>query len=299
MILTYEVTNNNFINVKELLKAHFLMSDKLISKLKAEKKIFLNGYPVYVTHSLNISDTVEIYLDFEEESETIVPIKMDLNILYEDDAYIIIDKQAGHPVHPSHSHFDNSISNGLKYYFNEKNINKKIRPVNRLDMDTSGIVIFAKNEYVQESLIKQMKNQTFKKEYLAVLEGNLEEKKGTINKPIGRKEGSIIEREVSEDGAESITHFEVVENFKDACLVNFILETGRTHQIRVHSSSIGHPIIGDTLYGKTSELISRQALHACRVQFIHPITREKVSYSSNLPKDIQNLIEILYKKSGV
>jgi len=217
----------------------------------------------------------------------------------EDDAYIIIDKQAGHPVHPSHSHFDNSISNGLKYYFNEKNINKKIRPVNRLDMDTSGIVIFAKNEYVQESLIKQMKNQTFKKEYLAVLEGNLEEKKGTINKPIGRKEGSIIEREVSEDGAESITHFEVVENFKDACLVNFILETGRTHQIRVHSSSIGHPIIGDTLYGKTSELISRQALHACRVQFIHPITREKVSYSSNLPKDIQNLIEILYKKSGV
>lgn len=295
MVLTYDVIDNNFINIKELLKAHFLMSDKLIAKLKSEKKIFLNGYPVYVTHALNISDTVEIYLDFEESSETIVPIKMNLNILYEDDAYIVIDKQAGHPVHPSHSHFDNSISNGLKYYFNEKNINKKIRPVNRLDMDTSGIVIFAKNEYVQESLIKQMKTKIFKKEYLAVLEGHLENKKGTINKPISRKEGSIIERQVSDDGAESITHFEVVESFKTASLVSFILETGRTHQIRVHSSSIGHPIIGDSLYGNTSDLISRQALHACKVEFIHPITRKKVSYSSNLPKDIQNLIEILYK----
>ena len=295
MVLTYEVIDNNFINIKELLKAHFLMSDKLISKLKSEKKIFLNGYPVYVTHALNISDTVEIYLDFEESSETIVPVKMNLNILYEDDAYIVIDKQAGHPVHPSHSHFDNSISNGLKYYFNEKNINKKIRPVNRLDMDTSGIVIFAKNEYVQESLIKQMKTKVFKKEYLAVLDGHLENKKGTINKPISRKEGSIIERQVSDDGAESITHFEVVESFKTASLVSFILETGRTHQIRVHSSSIGHPIIGDSLYGNTSDLISRQALHACKVEFIHPITRKKVSYSSNLPKDIQNLIEILYK----
>ncbi len=130
----------------------------------------------------------------------------------------------------------------------------------------------------------------FNKEYIAILEGNLENNSGTINAPISRKENSIIERKVSEKGATSITHYELIKNYNDYCLVKFILETGRTHQIRVHSKYIGHPILGDTLYGNLSNLIGRQALHAYKVEFIHPITSKTIEIISDLPYDIKNLI---------
>ena len=173
-------------------------------------------------------------------------------------------------------------------------LKKKIRPVNRLDKDTSGIVIYAKNEYIQECLVKQMKSNSFKKEYVAILEGHLENVKGTINKPISRKEGSIIEREINKDGENAITHFELIKNFeidnKKLSYVKFILETGRTHQIRVHSKAIGHPILGDSLYGSSSNLISRQALHAYKITFVHPITKSNLEITSNIPEDIKKLI---------
>ena len=221
---------------------------------------------------------------------------MDLNIIFEDNSLIIIDKPAGIPVHPSILHFDNSLSNGLAYYFQEKNIKKKIRPVNRLDKDTSGIVVFAKNEYIQECLIQQMKSKKFLKEYFAILEGFLETSSGTINAPISRKEGSIIEREINSNGDISITHFELIKNFstkgKKLSLVKFKLETGRTHQIRVHSKYINHPILGDSLYGNNSNLISRQALHSYKINFIHPITNKKLEFQVNLPKDMNSILEI-------
>ena len=217
--------------------------------------------------------------------------KMDLDILYEDDCLLIINKPADIPVHPSILHYEDSLSNGVKYYFDSKNIKTKIRPVNRLDKDTSGIVIFAKNEYIQESLIKQMKNNIFKKEYYAILEGNLDKNNGTINAPISRKEGSIIEREINSNGDNSITHFELIKNYNNICLVKFILETGRTHQIRVHSKYIGHPILGDSLYGNKSELISRQALHAYKFQFLHPISKKQVSIQIDLPYDMKKIIK--------
>lgn len=290
MQLTYIVQNNKYLNVKHLLKEYYLMSDRLILKLKNSKQIYLNGQPVYVTASLNLNDTVLINLDFEEDNSNIVAVKMDLNIIYEDDSFIILDKPSGIPVHPSASYYDSSLSNGLKYYFDTISLNKKIRPVNRLDKDTSGIVIFAKNEYIQECLIKQMQSKTFKKEYIAILDGILNDNIGKIDAPISRKKDSIIEREISSNGDTAITHFEIVKHFDNYTLVNFILETGRTHQIRVHSKYIGYPILGDTLYGKPSNLISRQALHACRVEFTHPITKQKVSYASSLPKDMQNVL---------
>ena len=295
MELKYKVDNLKYKNIKDVCKNYFEISDRLLTKLKKNQKIFLNNSSAYINTMLSLNDTIIINLDFEEESENIVPTKMDLNILYEDDYLIIINKPSGIPIHPSISHFKNSLSNGLKYYFNKINLKKKIRPVNRLDKDTSGIVIFAKHEYIQECLIKQMKNNKFKKEYLAILEGYMNKTAGTINLPISRKEGSIIEREINRNGEKAITHFKLIDNFsvdnQELSLVKFILETGRTHQIRVHSKYINHPILGDSLYGNKSDLINRQALHACKVSFIHPITNEPINIEIPLPLDIKKVLD--------
>ncbi len=170
---------------------------------------------------------------------------------------------------------------------NQYGLHRKIRPVNRLDRDTTGIVIFAKNEYIQECLIKQMQLKALYKEYIAILEGTLDKNKGTIDAPISRKSGSIIERCIDKHGAKAISHYEVIESKNNLSLVKFILETGRTHQIRLHSKYIGHPIIGDTLYGHKSELISRQALHCNKISFTHPISKKKLELTSPIPNDMK------------
>lgn len=192
-------------------------------------------------------------------------------------------------------HYEDSLSNGVKWYFDSVNLHKKIRPVNRLDKDTSGVVIFAKNEYVQECLIKQMKTNTFIKEYIAICNGLLPCESGIINARIARKPGSIIERCVSDDGDVAITHYKVLKTNSKSNLsvVQLRLETGRTHQIRVHLAYLGNPILGDTLYGNKSSLIERQALHSYKVEFIHPITHIKISLNAPLYDDMNNLIDNL------
>ena len=291
MKLEYKVEKDcKYTNIKQILKEEFYISDRLIIKLKKENHIYLNNNTISLYNQFKPGDILTIDLNFEEESENIIPTKMNLDILYEDNALLIVNKPSGTPVHPSMMHFENSLSNGVKYYFKQKNIKRKIRPVNRLDKNTSGIVTFAKNQYIQECLSKQMQLGLFNKEYIAILEGNLGNDSGTINAPIARKENSIIEREVSEKGATSITHYKLIKNYDNYCLVNFILETGRTHQIRVHSKYIGHPILGDTLYGNSSNLINRQALHAYKIEFIHPINNKKLQIIAALPDDIKKLI---------
>lgn len=243
MKLTHKIIDNKYENIKQILKEEFNMSERLILRLKTNNKIFLNDHPVSIYHKFSIDDTISILIDFKEDNSNIVPKKIDLKIIYEDDYYLVIDKPAGIAIHPSHSHFNTSLSNGVKYYFDKIGLKKKIRPVNRLDKDTSGIVIFAKNEYIQECLVKQMKQNIFKKEYVAILDGILEQKYGTINAPIARQDDSIIERCIREDGDTAITHYKVISEFNNMSYVKFELETGRTHQIRVHSSYIGHSII--------------------------------------------------------
>lgn len=284
-------SNDNYINLKQVLKEEFFISDRLILKLKNCKQFFLNDENVYISHSVKENDVVKVNLDFEESSDNIIPTPMKLIILYEDDALLVLNKPAGIAIHPSHSHFDNSLSNGVKSYFQEINLKRKIRPVNRLDKDTSGAVIFAKNDYIQECLARQMKNNIFKKEYIAFLDGKVENKAATITAPIARENDSIIKRCVRDDGDLAISHYEVLKYYNQFTLVKFLIETGRTHQIRVHSNYIGHPVLGDTLYGKASSLISRQALHSYKVSFIHPITKKPLEIIAPLFEDMNLLLE--------
>lgn len=278
-------------SIKQILKNKFNMSDRFILKLKNQKAIFLNSVSVSINTKILENDVLEIIENFEEDSSNIVSNEnINLNILFEDAFLLIVDKPAGIPVHPSILHYEDSLSNGVKYYFEKIELKKKIRPVNRLDKDTSGIVVFAKNEYIQECLVRQMKSGDFKKTYVAVLDGILEEDFGTINASISRKKDSIIEREISSDGEIAVSHFKVLNRTNNMTVVQYTLETGRTHQLRVHSKYIGHPIIGDSLYGKSSELISRQALHAAKVEFIHPISKENLIITSDCPNDIKQIL---------
>lgn len=178
MNLYYKISkNDNYKTVKDVLTSHFNISHRLLIKIKKLDCIFLNNSLTTVNQPVCSNDIIEVCFNYEEDNSNIVPSKMDLNIIYEDEAYIVVNKSAGIPVHPSILHFEDSLSNGLKHYFDTINLKKKIRPVNRIDKDTSGIVIFAKNEYIQEALIKQMSSKNFVKEYIAVVEGFLDNKK--------------------------------------------------------------------------------------------------------------------------
>lgn len=287
--------DEHFDNLKEVLKTKFEISDRLLLKLKRNNLIFLNNAIANVKTPVNLNDVVEISLDYDEDNTNVVPREMSLKIVFEDDYLLVLNKPAGYPIHPSMLHFEDSISNGVKYYFDSINLHKKIRPVNRLDKDTSGLVIFAKNEYVQECLVRQMKNHKFTKEYIAICEGTLPNESGIIDAPIARKNNSIIERCVNKSGDDAITHYKVIKTNNNISIVHLILETGRTHQIRVHMAHLGNPIIGDTLYGNASSLINRQALHSYKVKFTHPITHEKIELIAPFFNDMQKIIEIIKK----
>ena len=294
MVLKYNVNTDN-LTINYILKNELKISSRLFSKLVKNNLVTLNGNTCDTRCLTHIGDTIFINLDYDEDNSNIVSTKMDLDIIYEDDSFIILNKPSKMPVHPSMDHFSDSLSNGVKYYFDSIGLKKKIRPVNRLDKNTSGLVVFAKNEYIQECLVKQMKSNLFYKEYIAVCEGSFKETKGIINAPIARKENSIIERCINENGDKAITEYEVLKYNKEKnySVVKCVLKTGRTHQIRVHMQYIGHPILGDTLYGNPSTLIDRQALHAYCISFIHPLKNEKITYKASIPEDTLQLSNYL------
>lgn len=289
MYLKYIVTNNNFQNINQILKQELKISARLQHKLIENKHVYLNDKIIDTRSSVQKNDVITVNLDFDEENENIIATNMHLIIVYEDDCFLILNKPAGIAVHPSMQHYTDSLANGIKFYFDSIGFHKKIRPINRLDLNTSGLVIFAKNEYVQECLIKQMQEKTFEKYYIAFVEGSFSDSNGTINLPIARKENSIIERCISPSGQNAITDYKVLAQYDTFSIVECHLQTGRTHQIRVHMSAIGHPLLGDTLYGNSSSLIARQALHCYKLSFVHPVSKQVMSFSCNLPDDMNSL----------
>ena len=286
MKLTYQVKNNNK-TINQILQTELKISSRLLYKLIKMQKILLNNKICDTRSMTNAGDIITIDFNYEEDNSNIVPTQMNLDIVFEDDWLLIINKPAGIAIHPSILHYSDSLCNGIRFYFDKIGLKKKVRPVNRLDLNTSGLAVFAKCEYIQECLISQMKNNEFKKEYLAVCTGIFDKKFGTISLPIARKENSIIERCISEDGQPSITHYEVLKDFDNYSLVKCSLETGRTHQIRVHMSAIGHPLLGDSLYGSISDLIDRQALHCYNLQFVHPVNNNVLNFYGELPIDFK------------
>jgi 23S rRNA pseudouridine1911/1915/1917 synthase len=280
-IIEYTVSKPK--TILQILKEDLSFSNRLISKIKND--VLLNDKNVKTYDTAEVGDILKIDIGFEETSDNIVPNNdIKLKILYEDEWMLIVDKPPFMPVHPSINHYEDSLSNGVKAYFLKNGINKKIRPVNRLDKDTTGIVIFAKSEYIQENLTD------YEKYYLTIVDGQTDES-GIIDKPIARKLPSIIERTVRDDGDQAITRYKTLEFKNNMSLVECKLETGRTHQIRVHMAFIGHSIIGDDLYGVSSTLINRQALHAYKIKFVHPVSRKEMVIESEIPDDMKNILK--------
>lgn len=274
------------VTLKDYLRKFSGVSATLWKKIKAYNKVWINGVQVRPTWALVRSGDI-ITLDLPVHSE-VVPQEYPVEILWEDDYLILINKPAGVLTHPLKDHPDISIANGLAYYFQKTKQEYGIHPIYRLDRNTSGILCFAKWPQIQQ--LWGGNHQLLRRRYWALVSGRFEEPEGMITNPIGRQDGSIIKREVRADGQVSITHYRVVEEFMDYSLVELELATGRTHQIRVHLSSIGHPLLGDDLYGGTRELISRQALHALSVEFTHPYTQEEYKFNSPLPSDMAELL---------
>ena len=250
MLLKYIVGDNK--NLRSILKDELNISSRLFNKIK-NKHVFVNGEHAIYYKDLNVNDVVEVDFSYDDDNYNNIVSNPDIKfeIVYEDDWLLIVNKGANLPVHPSLNHYDISLSNGVRAYFDKIGLNKTVRLVNRIDKDTTGLVVIAKCEYIQECLIKQMNDDSFIKEYIAIARG-LVDSSGVIDFPIARKDGSIIERCVDlVSGENAITNY-VRLNYNpelDISLVKCKLLTGRTHQIRVHFAYIGHPLLGDSLYG--------------------------------------------------
>ncbi len=278
------------LTVKEFIKKKIHISSKQLTRLKRiDDGICINNMRVTVRAVLNFGDI--LHLGTETETKTsgdITPVDIPLDILFEDEYYIAINKPPYVPTHPSHNHHTDTLANALSYRYKKSNTPFVFRAVNRLDKNTSGIVLFAKSALAANLFSQLQQNKLVKKEYLALVHGSTQ-CKGKVDGYIRRREKSIIYRElctnkISDDAQYSLTEYEALAH-GDACsMVKLLLHTGRTHQIRVHMSSIGHYVIGDDLYGSLDGE-QRQMLHACSMEFIHPITDKQISIQAPLPTD--------------
>lgn len=278
--------------LKDFLIDEMSFSIRSISRMKREKNIFINGKVSKPTTEVKKGDILEIVLN--EDGSQFIPQNLGVRCLYNDEDLLIFDKPPFMVVHPTKSHRESTLANHVSYFIDTLDEKFKIRFVNRLDMNTSGIVIVAKNAYAHHKLSKDMETNDISKNYLAIVEGVIEKDRDTIDLPIYRETEDSITRVVDSRGQRAITHYEVLERYKNHTLVKLKIDTGRTHQIRVHLSSISKGIVGDELYGVVDEdLIGRQALHACKIEFNQPRSCDRILVESELPEDFIQLIDKL------
>lgn len=275
--------------VREVLQKRYGVSRRLLVRAKFTGLITRNGGHVFVNETLAAGDEVAVMVA-REETETVEPEEMPLAIRYEDDDFMVIAKPAGLVVHPTGNHPGGTLANGVIAYWQKRGEQRKFRAVNRLDKDTSGLLIVAKNQWAHEQFSRMQQERTLHRIYQAIAEGIVEPDEGTIDAPIGLAENSFITRQIRPDGQAAVTHFRVLARGNGLSFVELKLETGRTHQIRVHMSSQGHPLAGDDLYGGQRTWIGRQALHAARLSFVHPRTGIPLEWQEPLPDDMQHLL---------
>ncbi|WP_346934895.1 RluA family pseudouridine synthase [Clostridium sp.] len=294
-VITYKVgREGQDVKIRDYMKESLNLSGRFIRGSAMNRRLRVNGKEVKLNYKLQEEDIIEVTVN-AEESQNIEGEDLNIQVIYEDDDLLIVDKPPFMVVHPTKSHPMGTLANGVIHHFRSNNDNSIVRLVSRLDRDTSGLIMIAKNQFSHMNLAKSMDKNLIKKSYLAIIHGNLENKEGTIDLPIGRPTDETIKRAVLEEGQRSITHYKVVESYKVGALVELLLETGRTHQIRVHLSYVGCPIYGEQLYSdfNDEELISRQALHAYALSLPHPRTGEILNFKSHLPEDMTKLIHKL------
>lgn len=288
---TVSLTENRILIVEYMSKS-LGFSSRQAKKLLKEKKVLINGKPAYRDNKLKNGDILEMDLS-ETPGKGVAAEAVELAIIYEDEHILAVNKPPFMLVHPTPSHPTGTLLNAAAYYFAEKGEETALRLLNRLDMNTSGIVVLPKSSAVHSKLDEMMKAGKIRKFYLAVVEGAVEPVKGVIDKPIGKDEADPIKRRIRSDGQQAVTIYETLKKTGDYSLLRLELVTGRTHQIRVHLSSMGHPIVGDYLYGKESRFIGRQALHAAELEFPHPFGSDTVRLHAELPGDIKEVISKL------
>lgn len=291
-IFTYEITNEyDGMKVYEYLRRQGFSRQNLTDIRFKEYPIFVNEQRVYRNHILKAKDLLKIYINEQDNSKNIPPVDIPIEVLFEDEDILVVNKPSGMPIHPSLNNYENSLGNAVMFYYNSRGYDFVYRCINRLDRDTSGPVIIAKNIISASVLGDQQKNGGIQKEYVAIVSGNVTDDAGTINLPIGRVKESSIERRVDyENGKDAVTNYWTVFRNDDYSVVKLKLDTGRTHQIRVHMKAIGHPLAGDFLYNPSDKTMDRQALHVRYISFLHPISKKTMEITVPIPSDMRVLI---------
>lgn len=265
---------------------HLGFSHRLITKLKQTPDgILLNGEHIRTIDPMSEGDVLEINLPTDKKESISIPVEMPLDIIYEDDDILVLNKPAMLAVHESHNHLGDTLSNAVAFHLKKEGKPSVFRAVGRLDKGTSGLMVCALNRYAASRLSGKIKKQ-----YLAIATG-VYEGEGTIDAPIFRPDPILTVRTVDERGEKAITHWKALKNDGENTLLRVKLETGRTHQIRVHFASLGTPLVGDTMYGTPDERISHQALHCCECRFIHPVKNEEMHFFCDMPDDMKKIIE--------
>lgn len=269
-------------------------SRETITKMLAEEYILVNGKSIKASYKVKVGDVILIKDGFVKEM-TLEATKMDIDIVYEDEYLMVINKDSGVVVHPGAGNSNDTLVNGLLYYNKTLSKGEEFRPgiVHRLDKDTSGLMIVAKDDKAHELLADDFKNKRIHREYIALLDGVFPQKKAIIDAPIGRSKQYFDKMEICKDGKKAITNLEVIKKYKDYTLVKLVLETGRTHQIRVHLAYIGYPVHNDPVYSNKVCTDFGQFLHSAYLKFKHPITGEVLEFNSKLPEEFQTFIDNL------
>ena len=289
--LTFHVTfEENGMILREFLRKQQISKTALTDIKFGGGAILVNEKEETVRHMLQTGDTVDVFFPKELPSEEMKAENIPLTILYEDKDVLLINKPSNMNSIPSREHPTGSVANALLHYYEINGIGSTVHIVTRLDRDTSGVMLIAKNRFVHHLFSLQQRQHEINRTYFAIAHGQVEGDAGTIDAPIGRKNDSIIEREVRADGQRAVTHYEVIKKANEYTFIRLTLETGRTHQIRVHLAYLGHPLVGDDLYGGKRDVISRQALHSEEITFFHPIKKETVHMEIPLPEEFNKLL---------